>query len=369
MPLTISVPDALRAAVEAATGGRQTVLYTAKGQPSYMTVIPKFNLEDVAASDSLGTGVHPAFIVNGIAKSEFFYGTFPGVIRNGELLSLPGVNPGRNVSFDTCNSNARANGAGWHMSTNAEWAALMLWCTKNGFTPRGNTNWGRSDAATYETARRIDGGAPGSTGDGATMTGSGPSSWRHDGTPLGIADLVGNVNEWQGGLRLFNGEIQIIPNNDAAIADLSAGSSAWKAISLSDGSLVDPGTAGSAKFDSLIATTTGNGGAPVLSPTIANRNGTADSNNMTDGWTTGDFNAVTLASGVTVPAILRALGLIRHADIADGDDIDLRNYGERMPMRGGYWGSAANAGLRYLNMSYPRSGLASNFGARPAFVL
>jgi len=42
---TIFTKDDLRASVEAASGGKITVLYTATGQPSYMYVHPKFMLE------------------------------------------------------------------------------------------------------------------------------------------------------------------------------------------------------------------------------------------------------------------------------------------------------------------------------------
>lgn len=74
--MTIFIKDDLRASVEAATGGLVTVLYTAAGHPSYMNVIPKFNLQDI--DPALGTGVHPAFIVNGVEKSELFIGQHVG---------------------------------------------------------------------------------------------------------------------------------------------------------------------------------------------------------------------------------------------------------------------------------------------------
>ena len=114
-------------------------------------------------------------------------------------------------------------------------------------SPRGNSNYGRSSDATYETGTRTDGGSPGGTaGTPRTLTGTGPASWRHNNDFAGIADLAGNVWEWASGLRLNNGEIQVLANNDAALAtaDLSSASADWRAISMTDGSLVLPGSAG-----------------------------------------------------------------------------------------------------------------------------
>lgn len=366
--MTIFIKDDLRAAVEAASGGQQTVLYTAKGQPSYMNVVPKFNLEDVGAN--LGSGVHPAFIVDGVEKSEFFYGTYVGIIKNGELLSLPNVIPTRSRDFDTFNSVARINGAGWHLSTNAEWAALMLWCAKNGFAPRGNTNFGRSSDSQFETGRRYDGGAPGVAGtDPVVLTGSGPVSWRHNNSANGISDLCGNTWEWQGGLRLVEGELQVIQNNNAVTADMAVNSAAWRAIRLSDGALVAPGVVGTAKIDSPTATTTTNGGVPKIAATLTNQNGAPGSSESGPGSASGAFNAMTTEVGVTIPAIMRALGLFPHVDTNDGDFVYARNYGERMPFRGGNWADNAFAGLRYLNLHTTRAYNSGNLGARPAFVL
>ena len=57
---TILVKDALRGAIEAARCGAQTVLYTPKGQPTFVNINPKANIETL--NPALGiTGVHPAF--------------------------------------------------------------------------------------------------------------------------------------------------------------------------------------------------------------------------------------------------------------------------------------------------------------------
>ena len=354
MALTINITDTLRRSVEAASGGRNTVLYTAKGQPCYMVVVPKFTIESI--DPAMGSGTHPAFIVGGVEKSQIFIGQHIGVSRNGEMLSLPGVDPINSINHDAAISLVRANGAGWHLMTNVEWAAISQWCWKNGFQPRGNTNFGRSSDLTTEVGVRSDGLAIGAGGNARTLTGSGPMSWRHDNTPFGIADLNGNVWEWSPGMRLNNGEIQIIENNDAAMtaADLSATSAQWKAIDGATGALVAPGSAGTVKY-------------------AAANSGTADYTLYRASGSS--FEGMANSSGAN-PVSNAALQLLERHGLfpvagsgLGGDGFYLSVSGERVPGRGGSWNNSAIAGVFALNLGIARSHSAADLGARPAFVL
>lgn len=368
---TIFIKDALRASVEAASGGRQTVLYTALGQPTYMNVIPQFKLEDVDAE--IGIGVHPAFIVNGVAKSEIFIGTYQGAVKNGELLSLPGVDPKGGNSHDTMVDYARACGAGFHCMSNAEFAALALWCRKNGFSPRGNNNYGRDHAQTHETGRRQDGLLVGDTsGYGRALTGSGPVSWRHDNTPNGIADLCGNIWEICPGLRIVPAgaglaEIQIIANNDAALnaTDLSATSASWKAIHGSTGALITPTFTGSLAVGDYLATTANSvkiGATSSAAYTLGNPTAT-----------TFDSMVNNHATPVAAPALqaLKALGIFPVTGVGtlsgDGFLIDLT--AERIALRGGGYSNTLTTGIFAINLMQQRMAISQNIGARPAFVL
>jgi hypothetical protein len=344
--MTIFIKDDLRASVEAATGGLCTVLYTAKNQPTFMRKIPKFNLQDIDAS--LGTGVHPAFIVNGAEVDSIMVGMYQGIVKNGELLSLPGVMPTHSQTYSALLNNARACGAGYGLTTNSAYAALFLWSLKNGTEPRGNTYWGRNHLLTHETGVRQDNIAPGSaTGHGGVLTGSGPLSWRHDASPAGIADLVGNYWEFSPGLRLVDGEIQIIANNDAATLATFDDTAPWKAI-LQDGSLVAPGTANTLKYSSNNSIEI----ATAVDTTKASVNKT--------------FSTVAAVAGVTVPSIMKALMLA--PSLTASGTLYVNDGGQRYPLRGGSFFYAGNTGSGALALNDPASSAYSDVVARPAKV-
>lgn len=354
MALTISVTDTLRKSVEAASQGKNTVMYTAKGQPCYMVVVPKFTVQSIDAS--LGSGTHPAFIVGGVEKDYLYIGQHLGVSRNGELLSLPGVDPANTLNHDQFVALARANGAGWHCMTNVEYSAVALWSWKNGTQPRGNTNYGKSSDVVTEFGVRGDGLAPGvSSGSARTQTGSGPASWRHDATAFGIADLNGNIWEWAPGMRLNAGEINIIADNDAALnaTDMAVGSAAWRAIDGATGALVAPGTAGTVK-----RSTSASGSADW---TIYCDSGSALQNavNSTGANPVGSAALQLLKRHGLYPVAASGLG-------GDGYWADLT--GERLPIRGGYWFHGASAGVFALYLASARSVAIAYLGGRPAFV-
>ena len=369
----IFVKDDLRASVEAASGGRQTVLYTALGQPTYMNIIPQFDGQSV--DPALPAGPHEMFIVNGVAKSEYFVGTFPGRVFNGEMLSLPGVDPSTGINHDQAVAYARACGAGHHLMSNAAFAGIALWCRANGFQPRGNTNYGRSSDAAWETARRIDGLSPGDTaGAGRTLNGSGPAAWRHDNSSAGISDLCGNIWEWTPGVRVMGGEIQIIAGNNAALSttDLSAQSAEWKAINGATGALMTPTFTGSTASGNYVPTTANS--VRFAADGVANYTLVHVSALSFEGMTNPGAKPV----GAAALALLKSLGLFPVASslggtiampAANGDGIWSTLTDERLALRGGNWVNGPSAGLFALDVGSVRSNSGLNAGGRPAFVL
>jgi hypothetical protein len=352
--LTILIKDSLRQSVELASGGLQTVMYTAKGQPTYMNIIQKYDMSTIDASLS---GTHPAFIVDGVEKPEIFIGTYQGKIVSGELLSLPNVDPTVSTNYDNFLNAARASGNGHHLITNAEWSAVALQCYKNNTQPMGNSYYGRSSEDPLLIGRRADGLNPGNTsGSARTLTGSGPVQWRHNGKNNGIADLSGNVWEWNSGMRLLNGEIQIIENNNAAklAINLGAASTEWKAIDGATGNLVAPDGSGTTPGTVKFATS-----------------GTADY--TINGSTFGAIKNLSTVNPVSAAALskLKALCLFPVVDAVatfNGDGLYLNLTIEATPLRGGNWLLGATAGVFYLYLNNARSYVYSGVGSRPAFV-
>ncbi|PQH17234.1 hypothetical protein, partial [Raoultella ornithinolytica] len=233
---TIINKDSLRQQVEAASGGKRTVLYTAKGQACFMNIIEKF---DMSTIDPSWSGTHPAFIIGGVEKSQIYVGTYQGVISDGELISAPYLAPSALGIYATLHDTARLNGAGWHAMTGSEWAAIALLALNKGALPRGNTNYGQSAENSAYKGARVDGLAPGTvSGTALTYGGSGPASWRHDRLYAGVSDIVGNAWEVPYGVRFMYGEIQILDN--AAVNLSTADYDNWKAVDRTTGALITP---------------------------------------------------------------------------------------------------------------------------------
>ena len=335
------------------------------GIPSVYVWIPKFKLSDVLNTTS--TATHPAFIRNGKEISGFWAGKYQAKVYNNVAYSLPGEDPTVYTNLDQAIDRCTAKGAGHHLMTNAEWAAIALWCKKNGFQPNGNNNYGKdvSESNYKAVPTYMDG-----TKVGRVATGTGPVSWYHDGTMAGIADLNGNVWEWQGGLRTVFGEIQILANNDASDPDnpQNATSLSWKAIRASDGALVTP--------ECTVSGSAVTSGATVKMDFVSNKitystNQTAVADTSKD----CDFAVVTADSTISDEAklLLRALCLLpdEGSTSADynGDHVWMNNGASECSFyRGGNWNNGSRNGVFALNGNNSRSNSNNNIGLRAAYV-
>jgi formylglycine-generating enzyme required for sulfatase activity len=295
-----------------------------EGGTDYMVRIPKFKLSDVI--DGASDAVHPAFIVGGKEVDAVYIGKYQSVAYNGVAYSLPFQQAATNISYDDAILDCVAKGRGWHLMSNAEWAAIALLCMKNGTLPHGNTNYGEYHADNSEMGLTYD--------DCDALTGSGPETWAHDHSEDGIFDLCGNVWEWLSGLRIKDGVIQIIENNDAAENSVQ-----WK-------DMIEPVS-----------------GMPIkMSVRDDLRFTTSDERGL--GWDGTKWKNVEADFEITEQ--MKALALFGGEPEAyfycDSND------GEFFPLRGGHWLGAASAGVFALNLRNVRSYVNTSFGFRAAFV-
>ncbi len=346
----------------AAVHSKKVLIIDNDKQGNTSKAFKKYDTEDkntVVYLDELGIGSahtpHPAFIINDKVVPYIYVSKYINVIKNNRAYSIPNQDPANCITFDRAVEVCYNKGAGWHLMTAAEWGVLHNLITAQGLEPRGNTNNGRHHVKTYEHGVLSP---QNPTNVYRTLTGTGGKAWE----ALGVCDIVGDVHKWVVA-RLVDGEIQIVPNNNAAIhkTDLGANSKAWKAI-LQDGSLVAPGTNGTLKFDY-----TGN---PANATSGFHITTTVEHKQTDDGAGYGakDFGTLTAKSGVTIPDILKALALFPNTDKTGRGFIYFRNNGERLLIRGGAYGHGGYAGEAYGNFSYPRSLSSVDVGLFSAYV-
>ena len=330
--------DDLQGAV-AQFGAGNVVVYDDTGMPSIMVAVPKMKYSDIITGGT--EEVLPFFIVDGEEKNTIYVSKFLNIVENERAYSLGMKLPKNYITFDQAVAACKKKGSGWHLNQTGIFAVLNLLSQKMGTVPHGNTNYGKDYYHAYEHGIQPQGEA------NRTLTGSGAPTWYHNHDTSGIADLNGNLWEWTGGLRINNGEIQIIPYGNCMKldCDMSAASTLWKAIK-ADGTLVEPGTAGTLKVNGMkISTTKGTSAADGL------------------------FKNIAADTGVTIPKLLIALGLVPDSGITTyGNDHYWNNpEGERLPLRGSSCYNTSNSGPSALDLYNVRSHSIDNVGFRSAF--
>ncbi|MGU5756579.1 hypothetical protein [Aeromonas caviae] len=337
-----TILDAERYALERATGGRQTIIRDSAGNANAMFVLPRFSYADLGMTADMGTGDVTAFDVGtGSIKGEIFIGAY--LASGSGAVSAPRQDPRASLDHTAARNACSAKGAGWHLMTAHEWAAIALWCMANGYEPIGNTNWGRSHAKTWMVGDRADNRAPGDTaGTGRTQTGSMGSEATHTRTLGGIADLVGNVWEWQDGLLLQDGRFKISAYNTQAEVD-------W------------------AFVDAFLDASTPTGGSAILSNAVNNRLGAIGDNANAGNSANVEWRAMTKSGSYVSNQAMKRL-LLEPAGALPQGRIYMRNFGERLPCRGGSWNSGASAGLAALVLDNSRAYAVTVVGFRPAFA-
>lgn len=386
------------------------VKYDAKGNPSIFCKFPKMKSRDL--DPSLPDHTHPAFIINGVEQDYILLGQHKGTCidgtSSGTIYSLPNMPPAYARTADQFLAQCRAFGGGVSGMTVADRGFILLLAQKNGWNPGGNSNFGHcyKDAEQYALGKTVAVGAKkGYRGwlyecltahttavelapDAAptywkkikriggveawpklhengnptmttlTLNGSGPLDWYLDGTAGSLCDIVGNQFEQDYGYRVVGGELQILPNNNAAApdADLSAGSSAWRAIlpnAANDSyTLVAPGTPGTLHWTWQNGKITLDTVKPVF-------------DEEPRGTSFKDL-AVNSANLPHIPSIVRELGLFPTPGST------MRGYcytrlveGERFPRRGGYYNNGSRMGLGSEHWNYAREVAYWNYGVRP----
>ena len=392
--------------IEDASNGRNILRFDAANQPSIMVrFVPNREAKKSYLYNDSTSGVHQAFVIDSLVRPfERAKYNFGRVGSTNYPVNLWGLTPAHSWNFDQFQAMAVAKGDGWSLPSQAMEAYIALLSMRKAFESRGNTYYGYSHERPDEMG--IMSSELESVGTRHTLTGTGPVTWRHDGTPFGVDGFVGNVWNWTGGRRLNVGEIQVIPDNNACgskrtVAAHAVGSTDWRAI-LENGSLVTPEALIDAWADATpyaenavvmsggvrYRATAGHTSDSTTEPgtgasweTVWVREGTlhmiwdgskivvsdAVDPSPSEDYRSFAFSTLTAASGVTIPDIMKDLLLFPRASAPKGT-FYIRTAGERVPYLGGARYNSGGAGLGAVILYYARANADSNIGAASAYV-
>lgn len=359
--------------------GRNEVRFDRLGRPNIMYNIP---ISQEARLDYLSGGgtyfsdteygeasgatfkynLHPAWIVNGEAINGLRIGKYNAVRVNGKnyFVSLPGLDPacgtgGFSCSYDGIAAQCDVVNAGTqrddgdfvHGLTASEFAYLGLLSVRKGFCCRGNDSGSKSYRVPSEK------GAPAKYNYNGnfinTKTGTGPDSWRHDGSCFGISDLRGNTGIITLGWQTLAGRLLYIPNNDVAgyaasltmKTKLQSSSDVYKALK-TDGTWLDQTTAEASMMYDYTVDPGESGSKGFCIATSLLHQQTND--NVYGSQALADLRA---RDSVTIPLYMR---LLLDAPLLSGtpqgthymsNSVNVR----RVAYRGGYWGDSYGAGF------------------------
>lgn len=370
--------------------GRNEVRFNRKGQPSIMVNFPcdeKARLDYLSGSGTYfevpaytettnHKNLHPAFIVNNQAIRGFRLGKYKDVRVNGSnyhlsLFGLPpawgsgGFTESYNGLASRCDSiNAATNLPEGDRVANITYAIfryLAQLSVTEGFHMRGADYYGYAHNASGEK------GTPG--GDYTyrgqyvhVLNGSGPNSWRHDGTPFGVYGLIGCTREICHGFELDAGKILIIPNNNAlrsTAAELGESSASFKAIK-TDGSLVDRTTSEDVFYYDYL-TDPGTSGSKSFKLT------TSLTYQQTNGSPYGaiGLSGLTAEEGVSVPMIMRLMGFYPLLTGTPRGNVYMRNTAglKTCAWAGSYWSHGSSGGFSSLHAYVTYFGATTHYGS------